>query len=85
MRAILGGMLPQFTRALTEKMLTYSLGRGLERYDRRTVQGITRRTAEQGYGLQTLVKEVVRSLPFQTRRAETVEGPAAPAGQSASR
>lgn len=76
MREILSGMLPQFSRALTEKMLTYSLGRGLERYDRRTVQGITRRLGEQGYGLQTLVLEVVRSLPFQSRRAESVEHPA---------
>ncbi|MCC7044471.1 MAG: DUF1592 domain-containing protein [Acidobacteria bacterium] len=76
MREILSGMLPQFSRALTEKMLVYSLGRGLERYDRRTVQGITRRLAEQGYGLQTLVHEVVRSLPFQSRRAESVEQPA---------
>jgi hypothetical protein len=76
MREILSGMLPQFSRALTEKMLVYSLGRGLERYDRRTVQGITRRLAEQGYGLQTLVQEVVRSLPFQSRRAESVEQPA---------
>jgi hypothetical protein len=82
MREILSGMLPQFSRALTEKMLTYSLGRGLERYDRRTVQGITRRLGEQGYGLQTLVQEVVRSLPFQSRRAETVESPAT---QSAAR
>jgi hypothetical protein len=76
MREILSGMLPQFSRALTEKMLVYSLGRGLERYDRRTVQGITRRLGEQGYGLQTLVHEVVRSLPFQSRRAEAVEQPA---------
>lgn len=72
MREILSGMVPQFSRALTEKMLTYALGRGLERYDRRTVQGIVRRLGEQGYGLQTLVEEVVRSLPFQSRRAETI-------------
>ena len=71
LRAVLTGMLPDFGRNLTEKMLTYALGRGLERYDRRTVLEITDRLAAQGYGLQTLVSEVVRSLPFHSRRAET--------------
>ena len=33
---------PQFSRCLVEKMLTYSLGRGLEPYDRRTVDEIDR-------------------------------------------
>jgi hypothetical protein len=70
MRAVLGGMLPDFSRALTEKMLIYSLGRGLERYDRPTVQAITAQLAESGYGFQTLIGEVVKSLPFQSRRAE---------------
>ncbi len=77
MRQILSEMLPQFSRALTEKMLTYALGRGLERYDRRTVADITRRLAASDYGLQTLVVEVVRSLPFQSRRAEAVQAAAA--------
>jgi hypothetical protein len=71
LRSVLTGMLPDFGRNLTEKMLTYALGRGLERYDRRTVLEITDRLAARGYGLQTLVSEVVRSLPFHSRRAET--------------
>ena len=72
MRQVLSGMLPDFARCLTEKMLTYSLGRGLERYDRPTVQAITKQLAASGYGLRTLVNEVVRSLPFQSRRGEAV-------------
>jgi hypothetical protein len=36
------------------------------------VNQITRRVAASGYGFQTLVREVVRSLPFQSRRAEAV-------------
>lgn len=76
MRQILSqDLLPQFSRSLTEKMLTYALGRGLERYDRRTVREITRQLEAGGYGLQTLVSEVVQSLPFQSRRAEIVEAP----------
>ena len=72
MRKILGDMRPELSRSLTEKLLIYSLGRGLERYDRPTVRTITRKLADQGYGFQTLVLEVVRSLPFQSRRAEGV-------------
>jgi hypothetical protein len=70
LRQVLGGMLPEFSRNLTEKMLIYALGRGLERYDRRTILEITDRVAASGYGMQTLVGEVVRSLPFHSRRAE---------------
>jgi hypothetical protein len=53
-------------------MLTYSLGRGLERFDKRAVDGIARNLAASGYGFQTLVKEIVASLPFQQRRGEAV-------------
>jgi hypothetical protein len=70
LRQVLNGMLPEFSRNLTEKMLIYALGRGLERYDRRTVLEITDKLAASGYGLQTLVGEIVRSLPFHSRRAE---------------
>ena len=68
---ILNERVPEVTKTLTEKMLIYSLGRGLQRYDRPVVNEITRRVAASGYGFQTLVREVVRSLPFQSRRAET--------------
>jgi hypothetical protein len=51
-------------------MLTYSLGRGLEPYDKPTVRAITQKLARSGAGLQTLVREIVRSLPFRSRRAE---------------
>ena len=70
MRQILSQRLPEFSRTLTEKLLIYSLGRGLERYDRPTVRDITGKVATSGYGFQTLVRQVVRSLPFQSRRAE---------------
>jgi len=72
MRQILNERVPDLTKTLTEKLLIYSLGRGLQRYDRPVVNQITRRVAASGYGFQTLVREVVRSLPFQSRRAEAV-------------
>lgn len=70
LRTILAGDLDGFTRCLVEKMLTYALGRGLERYDKRTVAAIEKKVAEQGHAFQSLVFEVVRSLPFQSRRGE---------------
>ena len=57
-----------FARCVSEKMLTYALGRGLERYDRRTVETIATRTASQGYRFHSLVLEIVRSPAFQMRR-----------------
>ncbi len=56
-----------FTEALTSKMLTYALGRGLERYDGRAVRGIAERLPESDYRFSSLVLEIVKSLPFQSR------------------
>jgi hypothetical protein len=70
MRAALKSHLPQFARCMAEKMLTYSLGRGIGAADRRTVDDITRKWAAAEYPFQNLVFEVVRSLAFQSRRGE---------------
>jgi hypothetical protein len=72
MRGLLKEELPDFARCLTEKMLTYALGRGVERYDRRTVNDITRKLAASGYQFQTLIHEIAQSLPFQSRRGEAL-------------
>jgi hypothetical protein len=53
-------------------MLVYALGRGLKPYDKHTVQTIDDKLAASGYGFQTLVTEIVHSLPFQKRRGEEV-------------
>src|SRR5258708_3667725 len=70
LRVLLKGELPEFSRCLIEKMLTYSLGRGLERYDTRTVDEINRKLEASGYQFQALIHEIVRSVPFQLRRGE---------------
>jgi hypothetical protein len=74
MRALLLLQLPQFSRTLTEKMLTYALRRGLKPYDRRTVETIHRAVTDDGYHFRTLVHQIVKSLPFQARRGEDVAG-----------
>jgi mono/diheme cytochrome c family protein len=70
MRTVLGGELEDFARCITEKMLTYSLGRGLERFDRKTLDDITRKVAASGFRTRMLVYEIVRSVPFQQRRGD---------------
>ncbi|MEY3285233.1 MAG: hypothetical protein RIR86_3246 [Acidobacteriota bacterium] len=56
-----------FTQGLTEKMLTYALGRGVERYDRPVIRQIATKTAANNYRISSLITEIVRSLPFQNR------------------
>lgn len=58
----------QFTKCLTEKVLTYALGRVLEEYDVPTVEAIAAAVAKDDYRLQTLIREVVKSDPFRLRR-----------------
>jgi hypothetical protein len=70
MRALLMAALPQFSRCLTEKMLTYALGRGLKPYDRRAIEAIDRNVAASGYRFQSLIFEIVHSVPFQMGRGD---------------
>jgi hypothetical protein len=68
LRRILSADRAGFARALTSKLLTYALGRGLERYDTKTVKAIADRLPAQQYRFSALVLEIVKSLPFQSRR-----------------
>ena len=70
MMTLLLAQLPEFAHCLTEKMLTYALGRGLKPYDRRVVNDIDSRLAASGYHFQDLILEITHSVPFQQRRAE---------------
>ena len=58
-----------FVRNLAEKMLSYSLGRGLEPYDLPAVRRITTRLEKDGYRSSTLILEIVKSYPFQYRKS----------------
>jgi mono/diheme cytochrome c family protein len=74
LKQILKGDSAAFADCLTEKLLTYALGRGLERYDKPAVQLISRHTAQADYRFSRLVLEIVDSLPFQMRRGAVVKG-----------
>ena len=58
----------KFLRCLTEKMLTYALGRGLEAHDQRTMDKIAKTVSQRQYKFSALVMEIIRSDPFQKRR-----------------
>jgi mono/diheme cytochrome c family protein len=57
----------QFATAVTEKLLTYALGRGLEYYDAPAVRAIDRAAAADGYRWSSLMQAIVKSAPFQMR------------------
>ena len=71
LKQILRGQSAAFTRNLTEKMLTFALGRGLESFDRRAVEEIVRKMEQNNYRFSTLVLEIVNSKPFQMRTGES--------------
>lgn len=60
----------QFVRCLSERLLTYSLGRGMEFYDRCAVKEIEKQVKSGGYRFSSLVKAITHSVPFQYRRGE---------------
>ena len=66
-----------FVRNLTERMLAYALGRGVEFYDRPTVKEITAALAKNEYRSSTLILEIVKSYPFQFRRGGEMKNMAA--------
>ena len=58
-----------FVTTLTEKLMTYALGRGLEYYDAPAIRDITRRAREKDYRFSSVVLGIVNSTPFQMRRS----------------
>ncbi|MCY4029456.1 MAG: DUF1592 domain-containing protein [Acidobacteria bacterium] len=58
-----------FAGTITEKLLTFALGRGVEHYDQPAVRRILRETEPDGYRLSSLIVGIVKSVPFQMRRA----------------
>jgi mono/diheme cytochrome c family protein len=58
-----------FVGTLTEKLLTFALGRGVDYHDAPAVRQIRREAARDGYRFSSLVLAVVRSTPFQMRRS----------------
>ena len=66
----------RFANTVTEKLLTYALGRGLEPYDMTAVRRIVSDTKKDEYRFQSLVLAIARSFPFTMRRGDVAEQPA---------
>ena len=59
-----------FSRCLTEKMLTYALGRGVEVYDNKNVEQIMDALSKDNFRFSSLVVEIVKSEPFRMRKGQ---------------
>jgi hypothetical protein len=58
----------QFVRTMTEMLMTYGTGRGLEYYDMPTIRSIVKDAARSNYRFSSLVLGVVKSAPFQMKK-----------------
>jgi len=63
----------EFCEGLTEKMLTYGLGRGLEYYDQCATDRIVRSLKDRDFKFSVLVTEIAKSEPFRMRRGEDAQ------------
>jgi mono/diheme cytochrome c family protein len=70
LKTILKGKKELFARNLAEKMLTYALGRGVEYYDKPTLDRISTALERNDYKFSTLITEIAKSEPFRLRRGK---------------
>ena len=61
---------PDFYRTLSEKLLTYAIGRGVEYYDSTTIEQLTAHMAKNDGKLIELIHAITNSAPFQLRRGD---------------
>ena len=73
LRAALLAKSDVFVATLTEKMMIYALGRGLEYYDMPAVRGITTAAAQHDSSFSSLILGIVKSVPFQMRTVGPLE------------
>jgi mono/diheme cytochrome c family protein len=71
----------RFSHTVTEKLLTYALGRGVEFYDTPAIRKVLRNAAPEGYKMQAIILGIVKSYPFQFRRLDTPTLEASAAGR----
>jgi hypothetical protein len=79
LKTILKSKKDLFTKSLTEKLMTYALGRGVEPSDKCNIDDIAKAVAKSGYRFSAVVDAIVLSDPFRKRRGD---GPLGKAGRS---
>jgi len=73
LKAILKGKKELFSRCLTEKMLTYAIGRGVEFYDKPAIDGILAVLEKNDFRFSHLITAIAQSDPFRLRRGKDQE------------
>ncbi|TDI11177.1 MAG: DUF1592 domain-containing protein, partial [Acidobacteria bacterium] len=68
-RVLIESKSAEFVNTVTEKLLTYALGRGVESYDGPAIRSIIREAAPEDYRWSSLILGIVKSTPFQMRRS----------------
>jgi len=71
-----------FVGTMTEKLMTYALGRGVEYYDMPAIRAVVQNAAKNDYRFSSLILGVVKSTPFQMRRSQEREVPLSAANVS---
>ena len=61
----------RFVATVTEKLMTYALGRNLESYDMPAVRAIVRDAANEDYRFSSIVIGIIESTPFQMRTSQS--------------
>jgi len=70
LRGFLAGHREEFVRTLTERLLAYALGRGLEPADMPAVRRVVRDAAADGHRWSSIVDGIVASVPFRFASSE---------------
>ncbi|MCU1260694.1 MAG: Protein of unknown function (DUF1587)/Protein of unknown function (DUF1592)/Protein of unknown [Bryobacterales bacterium] len=73
LRRILEDRSDQFVYTMTEKLLTFALGRGADWYDAPAIRDAVRAAQKDGYRFSTLVTNIVSSRPFQMRMSQPAD------------
>jgi hypothetical protein len=71
LRQVLLAQREQFVGTVTEKLLAYALGRGIQFYDLPSARTITRKAAASDYRWSSIILGIVKSAPFEMRRSES--------------
>jgi hypothetical protein len=73
LRHILEERSDQFVYTMTEKLLTFALGRGADWYDAPAIRDAVRAAQKDDYRFATLVTSIVSSRPFQMRMSQSAD------------
>jgi hypothetical protein len=71
LRTLLVSHREDFVRTVSEKLLTYAIGRSVEFYDMPAIRKIERDAAAADYRWSSMISAIVKSAPFQMRRSES--------------